>query len=49
MLASGPVERIGSADGRLRQRRRKVDGTLEEQSFTKQLEDHSAAFGFMGQ
>jgi acetate kinase len=47
MLASGLVEKIGSPDGRLRQRKRKADGSFEEQSFTKPLKDHREGFLFM--
>jgi len=47
MLATGLVEKIGSADGRLRQRKRKADGTFEEQSFTKPLAGHIEGFEFM--
>ena len=47
MLASGLVEKIGGRDSRLRQRKRKADGTFEEQSFTKALADHREGFAFM--
>ena len=47
MLASGLVEKIGSADGRLRQKMRKDDGAFEEQVFSKPLADHRDGFDFM--
>jgi len=47
MLATGLIEKIGSADSRLRQRRRKADGTFDEQNHTKPLADHRAGFDFM--
>jgi acetate kinase len=43
MLATGLAEKIGSADGRLRQRKRKAGGSFEGQSFTKNLADHCHA------
>jgi len=46
-LATGLVEKIGSAEGRLRQRRRNADGTFEEQNHTKPLADHGEGFEFM--
>jgi acetate kinase len=49
MLASGLVEKIGSADSRLRQRKRKANGSYEEQSFTTPLKDHREGFAFMGE
>ncbi len=49
MLATGLVERIGSGDGRLRQRKRKTDGSYEEQSFPKPLADHREGFEFIGE
>lgn len=48
MLATGLVEKIGSEDGCLRQRKLKADGGFEEQNFTKPLADHREAFEFMG-
>ena len=44
MLASGLVERIGSADGRIQQRRLKPGGSFQEQTASKQLPDHRAGF-----
>ncbi len=49
MLATGLVEKIGSVDGRLRQRKRKTDGSYEDQSFSKPLADHREGFAFMGE
>ncbi len=43
MLATGLIEKIGSADGRLRQRRLKADGTFDEQVHTKPLANHREA------
>ncbi|NTW58177.1 MAG: acetate kinase [Nitrospirae bacterium] len=47
MLASGLVEKIGTNDGRLLQRRRKDDGTFDEQSMSAPLADHRAGFELM--
>ena len=47
MLATGLIEKIGSSEGRLRQRRRKADGTFEEQVYSKPLADHREGFDFM--
>ena len=47
MLASGLVEKIGSGEGRLRQKKRNVDGTFEEQVYSKPLADHKEGFDFM--
>jgi acetate kinase len=44
MLASGLIEKIGSTDGRLRQRRLMADGAFDEQVHEKPLEDHRAGF-----
>ena len=49
VLARGLIEKIGSADGHLRQERRREDGTFEEQSYTKPLPDHHAGFEFMAE
>jgi acetate kinase len=49
MLASGLVEKIGSSDSSLRQRKRKANGSYEEQSFTTPLKDHREGFAFMGE
>jgi len=49
MLATGLVEKIGSSDGRLRQRRRNADGTFAEMVYTKPLADHRDGFEFMVQ
>ena len=46
-LAMGLVERIGSAEGRMRQSRLQADGTFLEQVYTKPLADHREAFLFM--
>ena len=46
-LAEGLIEKIGGADGRLRQRRWNTDGTTEEQSYRQPLPDHREAFAFM--
>jgi acetate kinase len=46
-LASGLVEKIGSADSHLRQRRRQPDGTFEEQNYTKPLANHREGFDWM--
>jgi len=46
-LATGLVEKIGSAEGRMRQSRRQADGSFVEQVFTKPLADHREAFLFM--
>jgi acetate kinase len=47
MLATGLVEKIGGSEGRLRQRRRNIDGTFEENVYLKHLADHREAFEFM--
>ena len=49
MLATGLVEKIGSAEGRLRQKRMKADGTFEEQIHKKPLADHREAFDLMSE
>ena len=46
-LAEGLIENIGSADGRLRQRRRRADGTCDERSVARQLADHRDGFELM--
>lgn len=46
-LAEGLIEKIGGADGRLRQRRWNTDGTTEERSYRQPLPDHREAFAFM--
>jgi len=46
-LATGLVERIGSAEGRMRQSRLQADGTFLEQVYTRPLADHHEAFLFM--
>jgi len=46
-LAEGLIEKIGGADGRLRQVRWKADGTTEERSYRQQLPGHREAFDFM--
>jgi acetate kinase len=47
MLATGLIEKIGSSEGRLRQRRRNADGSFDEQVHSKPLADHRDAFEFM--
>jgi acetate kinase len=47
MFATGLIEKIGSSEGRLRQRRVKADGTFNEQVHAKPLADHRAGFAFM--
>ncbi len=47
VIVTGLVEKIGSAEGRIRQRRTRSDGTVEEQTVTKALPDHRAAFELM--
>jgi len=47
MFASGLIEKIGSADGTVRQRRLKADGTFEEQSRTAHLANHREGFDLM--
>jgi acetate kinase len=49
MLATGLVEKIGSAEGRLRQKRRMPDGTYEEEVYAKRLGDHRDGFEFMAE
>jgi acetate kinase len=44
VIASGLVEKIGSADGRIRQRKRNADGTFDEESVSAPLSDHRAGF-----
>ncbi len=46
-LATGLVERIGSAEGRMRQSRLQPDGTFAEQVFTRPFANHYEAFRFM--
>lgn len=46
-LATGLVERIGSAEGRMRQSRLQADGTFVEQVYTRPLADHREAFLFL--
>jgi len=47
MVATGLIEKIGSAEGRLRQRRVKADGTYDEQIHKKFLANHREAFDLM--
>jgi acetate kinase len=47
LLATGLVERIGSEEGRLRQRRRNEDGTFDEQVHSRYVSDHREGFDFM--
>jgi acetate kinase len=44
VIASGLVEKIGSADGRIRQRKRNAGGTFDEQGLSAPLADHRAGF-----
>ena len=46
-LATGIVERIGSAEARMRQHRLEPDGTFTEKVYTKPLANHHEAFLFM--
>jgi acetate kinase len=46
-LAEGLIEKIGGADGHLRQRRWKADGTTEDRSYRQPLPGHREAFDFM--
>ncbi len=47
VLVTGLVEKIGGAEGRLRQRRRNPDGTFDEQVHRKRLADHRDGFDLM--
>lgn len=47
MVATGLIEKIGSADGHLRQRSLKTDGTFDEQNYAKPLADHREGFDLM--
>ena len=47
MVATGLIEKIGSADSRLRQKKLKSDGTFDEQTHRANLIDHRKAFDFM--
>jgi len=47
MLVTGLVEKIGSSDGRLRQRKLKEDGSFDEQIHTQPLANHREAFELM--
>ena len=49
MLATGLIEKIGSSDGRLSQRKRNADGTFVEQIHSKRLTNHREGFDFMAQ
>jgi acetate kinase len=49
MLASGLIEKIGSDDSCLRQRKRKENGSFEELIHTKPLSSHEEGFEFMAQ
>ena len=46
-LATGLIEKIGSSEGSLRQRRLKADGTFDEQIHQKPLANHREAFDLM--
>jgi acetate kinase len=47
MLAAGLIEEIGNASGRLKQKRRKSDGSFEERVEARFLANHREAFEFM--
>jgi len=49
ILASGLIEKIGSDDSCLRQRKRKDNGSFEELIHTKPLSSHEEGFEFMAQ
>ncbi len=49
VMAAGLIEKIGSAAGRLRQRRVRSDGTVDEQTHTKFLANHREAFELMAE
>lgn len=49
MLASGLIEKIGSDDSCLRQRKRRDNGSFEEHIHTKPLKGHREGFEFMAQ
>jgi acetate kinase len=49
MLASGLIEKIGSDDSCLRQRKRKDNGSFEDLIHTKPLSSHEEGFEFMAQ
>ncbi len=46
MLVAGLIEKIGGSESRIRQRRRKADGTFDEQIYSGRLEDHRHGFDF---
>jgi acetate kinase len=47
LLATGLIERIGSGEGRIRQKRRKAEGSFEELVRQAPLADHRAGFEFL--
>ncbi len=47
MLAAGLIEKIGSKDSHLRQKKHNPDGTVNEEVYSKPLADHREAFNFM--
>ena len=47
MLATGLIEKIGTSEGRMRQRRRNADGSFDEQVDRSDLADHREAFELM--
>ena len=49
MLASGLIEKIGSDDSRLHQRKRRANGSFEVHIHTKPLKGHEEGFEFMAQ
>ena len=49
MLASGMIEKPGSDDGRLHQRKRRANGSLEVHVHTKPLKGREEGYEFMAQ
>ncbi len=47
LLVTGLIEKIGSTDGRLWQRRLKADGTFDELTYTARLANHREGFVLM--
>ncbi len=47
VIAAGLIEKIGSNDGHLRQRRLRPDGTFEVESLSRPLANHHEGFEFM--
>ena len=48
MLVTGLVEKIGSPEGRIKQRTLRPDGRFDELTRTKPVADHQAAFALIG-